>query len=57
MGEIPRENSFRGRTMRAGVFKLNSGGRGGSIGRASASRCNALHDQRFESRPGHKNNW
>ena len=32
------------------------GGRGGSIGRASASRSNGLHDQRFESRPGHKQN-
>ena len=32
------------------------GGRGGSIGRASASRSNGLHDQRFESRPEHKTN-
>ena len=30
------------------------GGRGGSIGRASASRSNRLHDQRFESRAEHK---
>ena len=29
------------------------GGRGGSIGRASASRSNGLRDQRFESRPEH----
>ena len=28
--------------------------RGGSIGRASASRSNGFHDQRFESRPEHK---
>ena len=32
------------------------GGRGGSIGRESASRSNGLHDQRFKSRPGHKTN-
>ena len=32
------------------------GGRGGSIGRASASRSNGFHDQRFESRPEHKKN-
>ena len=31
-------------------------GRGGSIGRASASRSNGFHDQRFESRPEHKKN-
>ena len=30
------------------------GGRGGSIARASASISIGLHDQRFESRPGHK---
>ena len=29
-------------------------GHGGSIDRASASRSNGLHDQRFESRPEHK---
>ena len=32
-----------------------SGGRGGSIGRASASISNGFHDQRFESRPEHNN--
>ena len=32
------------------------GGRGGSIGRASASRSNGFHDQRFESCPKHKKN-
>ena len=31
-------------------------GRGGSIGRASVSRSNGFHDQRFESRLGHKKN-
>ena len=35
---------------------LFSGGHGGSIGRASASRSNGFHDQRFESRPEHKKN-
>ena len=29
-------------------------GRGGPIGRASASRSNGFHDQKFESRPVHK---
>ena len=38
------------------VLKLTSGGRGGSIGRVSASRSNGLYDQRFESRPEHKKN-
>ena len=28
--------------------------RGGSMGRALASRSNGFHDQRFESRPEHK---
>ena len=28
------------------------GGRGGSMGRASASRSNGFHDQRFESHQG-----
>ena len=32
------------------------GGRGGSIGRASASRSNGFRDQRFESCPEHKKN-
>ena len=32
------------------------GGRGGSVGRASASRSNGIHGQRFESRPEHKKN-
>ena len=32
------------------------GGRGGSIGRALASRSNGFHGQRFESRPEHKTN-
>ena len=36
------------------VPDMISGGRGGSIGRASASRSNGFHDQRFESRPEHK---
>ena len=31
-------------------------GCGGSMGRASASKSNGFHDQRFESRPEHKNN-
>ena len=35
---------------------LNSRGRGGSIGRASASKSNGFHDQRIESRSVHKNN-
>ena len=30
------------------------GGRGGSIGRALASKSNGFHDQRFESRLEHK---
>ena len=37
-------------SLHAGMF----GGRGGSIGRASAS--SGFHGQRFESRPEHKNN-
>ena len=31
-------------------------GRGGSIGRMSASRSNVFHDQRFESHPERKTN-
>ena len=38
------------------VSNDKSGGRGGSIGRASASRSNGLHDQWFKSRPEHKKN-
>ena len=37
-------------------LQLSRGGRGGSIGRASASRSNGFHDDRFESRPEHKHN-
>ena len=34
-----------------GGFKVLHWGPGGSIGRASSSRSNGFHDQRFESRP------
>ena len=37
-------------------INILTGGRGGSIGRASASRSNGPHDQRLESRPEHKKN-
>ena len=38
------------------VSLSSPGTRGGSTGRASASRSNGFHDQRFESRPEHKKN-
>ena len=37
-----------------GEYNLGGGGRGGSNGRASASRSNGCHDQRFESHLEHK---
>ena len=36
------------------IYFLLGGGRGGSNGRASSSKSNGFHDQRFESRSEHK---
>ena len=37
-------------------YLIDYGGRGGSIGRASASGSYGFHDKMFESRPEHKTN-
>ena len=39
-----------------GLLLNHTGGRGGLIGRASASRSNGFHDQRFEFRLEQKKN-
>ena len=50
--QVSREGSWwRGRR---GLSVGLSRGRGGSLGRASALKSNGFHDQRFESRPEHK---